>query len=202
MMKRIFVFRHGETDWNREGRMQGHLDIPINETGRDQANRLATQLLEHRIEAILSSDLLRAQQTAGIVSAQLGVPVFLDARLREAHLGEAQGLTRDEIIHRFGESALERWRSSHPMDADVSYSGGETGRQVRDRVFTAIETFLSQNSFEILAVSTHGGVIRRMIERIHPPQTGRLDIPIHNGVLYQITFDPKQNIWDWVKSPE
>lgn len=193
-MKNLFIFRHGETDWNREGRFQGHFDIPINETGQEQARQLATRLSNHAIQAILSSDLLRAQQTAQIVADQLGIPVFLEPRLREAHLGEAQGLTREQIIAKFGETALERWRSSHPMDADVSYSGGESGRQVRGRALSAIEEFLQKNSIQRLGISTHGGVIRRLFEHLFP-EMDRAQIRIPNGVLYQLSFQTKEGVW-------
>src|SRR5215467_11482476 len=88
----LFLFRHGETDWNREGRLQGHTDTPLNATGLAQAEALAEQLRTHRLEAVVSSDLLRAQTTARIVAETIGLPLFTEPGLREVDVGAAEGL--------------------------------------------------------------------------------------------------------------
>ncbi|MCM2323824.1 MAG: histidine phosphatase family protein [Oligoflexia bacterium] len=191
--KRLYLFRHGETDWNREGRFQGHIDVPINATGRAQARALVPRLRPLGLEVVLSSDLLRAQETAGIVAAELGVRVLSDPRLREAHLGEAQGLTREEIGARFGEEVVKRWRSIDVSDADVSYRGGETGRQVMDRVFEALEAVFEAQPFATIGVCTHGGVIRRIMQRLLPQ--GSEPVPIPNGVLYQVRYHRTSRDW-------
>jgi probable phosphoglycerate mutase len=193
-MKKLYVFRHGETDWNRDGRFQGHIDIPMNETGRMQARALAPLLEAHQIEAIYTSDLLRAQETARIIAGTLGVPVFISEKLREAHLGEAQGLTREEIVQKFGPETLARWRSGLPMDAEVAYSGGESGKEVGDRFFAAVREFLKIQPFQRVGISTHGGVIRRMMERILSDREGH--VPIPNGILYVIGHDPLHDHWE------
>lgn len=193
MIKQLFVFRHGETDWNREGRFQGHIDISLNETGRQQARALIPRLQTAPVQAILSSDLSRAQETARIIAEQLGVSVHCHPGLREAHLGEAQGLTVNEIVARLGQETLNRWKSYELTDADVSYPGGETGQQVMDRVFSTLENFLDQTEYQYLGVSTHGGVIRRMMQRLLPP--GSDPVPIPNTVLYAVEFDIKSRQW-------
>src|SRR5690349_8413010 len=99
--KHLFIFRHGETDWNVEERFQGHLDIPLNDNGRNQARELGQKMKHFGLEAIFSSDLCRASETAQIVAQSINVPIFKDPRLREAHLGQAQGLTRTEIESQF-----------------------------------------------------------------------------------------------------
>src|SRR5687767_15916178 len=106
-MARLYIFRHGETDWNLARRIQGHTDIALNERGRDQARDLANRLERYPIQAILSSDLARARETAEIVARRSDVPVFVDERLREASLGDAEGLTVDEAIARFGAEAWQ-----------------------------------------------------------------------------------------------
>lgn len=189
----LYVFRHGETDWNREGRFQGHLDVPLNETGREQARELVPKLRASAIEAVLSSDLSRAQETGRIVAEGLGVPMHIDERLREAHLGQAQGLTHTEISARFGDELIHRWRSYLPTDADVGYAGGETGRQVTDRVFAAMEAGIAQLGVRRLGISTHGGVIRRMMQKLLP--AGSEPVPIPNGVLYVLGYDPEHPRW-------
>ncbi|MFL5815318.1 MAG: histidine phosphatase family protein [Bdellovibrionia bacterium] len=193
MIKRVYIFRHGETDWNREGRFQGHLDVPINETGRRQAIELVSRLDGSGIEAILSSDLSRAYETARIVANQLGIPVFSHEGLREAHLGEAQGLVREEIERRFGTEIATKWRSNQISDADICYPGGETGAAIMKRVFDAMEAFLHDRAYENVAISTHGGVIRRVMQRLLPP--GSEMVPIPNTVLYLLTYDLKERRW-------
>ena len=123
----LFLFRHGETDWNREGRLQGHTDTPLNATGLAQAEALAESLRPHRLDAVLSSDLARAQTTARIVAETLRVPLFIEAGLRETDVGAAEGLLWVDAKTRFGEGLTERWYS----DGDVAFPGGETGIATR-----------------------------------------------------------------------
>lgn len=190
--KKIYIFRHGETDWNREGRFQGHSDIPLNDTGRSQAQALIPLLKKHTVEVIVSSDLSRAWETAKIVSNTLDIPLLMDSDLREAHLGEAQGLLFDEIEKKFGPQHLKRWRSSLPTDADIAYTGGETGKQVTERAFRALSRLIWLEDFHKIGVSTHGGVIRRIAQRLMPDAE---PIPIPNGVLYGLDYDSKQDRW-------
>ncbi len=199
-MTRVFIFRHGETDWNAEGRFQGHIDVPMNDRGRAQAAELIPALESSGIRAILSSDLSRARETAQIVASKLGIPVFSDRGLREAHLGEAQGLTIAEIEARFGKEKLQRWRSSHPTDADVAYKDGESGKHVMQRVFSAMERFIEANpEWGAIGVSTHGGVIRRVMERILPPDSPAVRIP--NCVVYELNFEREGRVWK-IPAPE
>lgn len=182
----IYLFRHGQTDWNAQGRFQGHTDVPLNDTGRAQARELAEKLHKAALEAILSSDLSRARETADIVAARLAVPVRSDPGLREAFLGEAQGMTYDEIRVRFGEDLTSRWRSDHPTDADVSYPGGEKASEVVRRSFDAIQRFLEPGDYSRVGVSTHGGVIRRVMQSLRPPGSPPVLIP--NAVVYRLEF--------------
>src|SRR4029079_8992231 len=100
-MTTLLVARHGETDWNRAGRWQGWADPPLNDTGRAQARRLAEELRETAVDAVYSSDLRRAFETAEILAAPHAVPVVADAGLREIDIGSWSGLTRAEIDARF-----------------------------------------------------------------------------------------------------
>jgi len=189
MKQSIFIFRHGETDWNREQRFQGHLDIPLNEKGREQARGLTPLLKDHAIEAILSSDLGRAVETAEIIAKALDIPVFKDERLREAHLGLAQGLTIDEIEKKFGNALFQRWKSPLLSDADISYPQGESGTQIYQRAQAAILHFLQTHHYKKIGVASHGGVIRRFMQNLLPP--GSPTAPIPNAGVYQILFDPR-----------
>ncbi|MDR3606422.1 MAG: histidine phosphatase family protein [Oligoflexia bacterium] len=191
--REIFIFRHGETDWNREGRFQGHVDIPLNDHGRAQAEALAEKLSPHGLEAILSSDLSRARETAEIVARRTRIPVFTDVGLREAHLGGAQGLTVEEIKRVHGAEVLERWKSVAVSDADVRYPGGETGAEVIERVFASLEKFIATTSYLRFGVACHGGVIRRVMQNIIPQSDAEPQkrVLIPNGVVYKILWEAK-----------
>jgi probable phosphoglycerate mutase len=187
----LFVFRHGETDWNAEQRFQGHIDVPLNENGRNQARNLISILRSQRIESILSSDLSRAFETASLIAEPLQIPVYQDERLREAHLGEAQGLTIEEIEAKLGKELVRRWKSNHLSDADISYPGGETGSVIARRVFEALETFIHSKPYRCIGVACHGGVIRRVMQNLLVPHPDSHHIPIPNGVLYKIHYHLK-----------
>lgn len=190
-MTKIYVFRHGETDWNQEERFQGHTDVPLNANGRVQAEGLVDTLRPFGIEIILSSDLSRARETAEIVARGLGgIPIEIDPRLREAHLGGAQGLTGVEIAAKYGHELVHRWRSWQATDADVAYPGGETGTAVLARVLAGLEEFLKKTPHDRVGVATHGGVIRRLMAKLLP--VGADPVPIPNGVVYAIGYDRGQ----------
>src|SRR3954469_18439411 len=95
-MTELLLVRHGETDWNAEGKLQGHTDRPLNDYGRRQAEALAERLAEERVDAVYARDLARTRETAEIVGARLGLPVVLDPDLRERNWGTWEGLTPGE----------------------------------------------------------------------------------------------------------
>jgi broad specificity phosphatase PhoE len=150
----ILLARHGETDWNREGRFQGHADPPLNETGRAQAAELAAELEGVELAAVYSSPLRRAVETAAVVAAEHGLePVAVDA-LREVDVGSWQGLTREEIEARFPEQ-FARW-----LDYDQGWEDGESYEGMgRRAVAVLLELAAAHEGERILAV-THGGPIR------------------------------------------
>ena len=115
-MTTLLLVRHGETDWNRDGRWQGGSDTSLNDLGREQACSLAAEL-DGDIAAVYSSDLARARETAEIVAETLGLEVQVDARLRERGFGSWEGLTTPEIENRFGDSH-RRWRAGEGAGAD------------------------------------------------------------------------------------
>jgi len=107
----LFLFRHGETDWNRQGRLQGHTDTLLNATGLVQAEALTERLRPHRLDAVVSSDLARAWTTGRIVAEGLGVPLISEPGLREANIGEAEGLYWPEVKSL---AALRRFVTEQP----------------------------------------------------------------------------------------
>ena len=140
-MATLILVRHGETDWNAAGRLQGHTDRPLNEYGRSQAQALADRLAGDGIDAVYASDLARARETADIVAARLGLPVAVDTDLRERDWGNWEGLT-----------AAERER----VDLD-----GETAAAHRERTLRVLYSIAGRHAGERVVVVTHGGSIRR-----------------------------------------
>jgi broad specificity phosphatase PhoE len=180
----LFLFRHGETDWNREGRLQGHTDTPLNATGFAQAEALSESLRPHRLDAVVSSDLSRALTTAKIVAERLGLPLFTEAGLRETDVGAAEGLLWAEARSRFGEGLTRRWYS----DGDVAFPGGETGTETRARGLAALRRFTAAQRYRRIGVSTHGAMVRQLIKHALPP--GSPPAPVRNTTLYVLRYDP------------
>jgi len=161
-MTRLVLIRHGETDWNADGRWQGQADVPLNATGWKQALQIARCLKSTGISAIYSSDLQRASQTAQVLADEIGVPVRLDSRLREIHQGEWQGLLLGEIQVRYAQANQDRLRD--PMN--FSPPGGEPVAQVRARVLAAVQEILGLYPDETVAIVSHGFALAVLITHL------------------------------------
>jgi broad specificity phosphatase PhoE len=141
-MTELLLVRHGETDWNAEGKLQGHTDRPLNDYGRRQAQALADRLAGESIDAVYASDLSRARETAEILGAKLGLPVLVDPDLREKNWGNWEGLTSDERLH-------------------IEFEG-ETSEAHRDRTLSAVHRIVERHPGGRIVVVTHGGSLRRI----------------------------------------
>lgn len=153
---RVLAVRHGETAWNVDTRIQGQLDIPLNDTGRWQAERLAAAVADEGVSAIYSSDLLRAYQTAHAISRACHLPIVTDIGLRERGFGEFEGNTYKEIEARWPEQA-ERWRKR-----DVDFSPGVHGESLRvffERCVAVASRLAAAHPGETIALVAHGGVM-------------------------------------------
>jgi broad specificity phosphatase PhoE len=154
---RILLARHGETDWNRDNRFQGHADPPLNDAGREQAAALADSLAGERLAAVYSSPLRRAVETAELVAARHGLePRPVDA-LREVDVGSWQGLTRTEIESRFPEQ-FRRW-----LAFGQGWEDGETYEEMGVRVIHGLSELSARHDGESVVALTHGGPIRAAI---------------------------------------
>ncbi len=153
---RILAIRHGETTWNQDKRLQGHLDIPLNERGHWQAARAAAALREEPIAAVYSSDLSRAHQTACVIAAAQGLSVQAHSGLRERHFGDFQGRTWTELELEEPEATLA-WRTRVPDFAPRG--GGETLRQLRERIQSVLDEIAARHAGEQIVVVAHGGVL-------------------------------------------
>jgi broad specificity phosphatase PhoE len=155
----LLLARHGETDWNRDGRWQGHADTALNALGREQARELAESLAGEPLAAVYASDLSRARETAEIVARARGLPVVIDERLREINFGAWEGLTTPEVEERFPE-AVEAWRMN---DGFHEFTGGETYDVMGARVVAALEEIARAHPGEQVLVVLHGGPIRGLL---------------------------------------
>jgi broad specificity phosphatase PhoE len=157
----LFLIRHGETDWNAEGRWQGQTDIPLNQNGRIQAQKIARELAGEGIQVIYSSDLIRAVETAQALAASTGVQLRLDPRLREIHQGEWQGMLVSEIQSRY----TERFELRIQNPLAIAPPGGETVLQVQSRAFQALDEILQKHPQQTVAIVAHGFVLA--VIRVH-----------------------------------
>lgn len=151
----MLAIRHGETAWNVDTRIQGQLDVPLNDTGRWQAQRLALALADERIDALYASDLLRAMQTAQTLAATSRCAIIADAGLRERGFGKFEGLTFREVAERWPEQS-ERWRRRDP---DFGPEGGEVLRDFYARCVRTITRLAAAHPGQAIAVVAHGGVM-------------------------------------------
>lgn len=158
-MTELILIRHGETDWNRELRFQGQLDVPLNEVGLEQARRVAERLATEPAHLVISSDLQRAQQTAQAVTQYLPARGLraptLEASLREQHFGLAEGLSTAEVQARHGQA----WSQWLRFDEEFAFEGGENTRAFHARVMAAVHALRQQHPQGSLVVVTHGGVL-------------------------------------------
>jgi probable phosphoglycerate mutase len=162
-MTRLLIVRHGETQWNRESRIQGHADSALTAQGIAQAQALGERLARERIDHLYSSDLGRALETARIIAARTGHGVRVEPRLRERNFGVGEGLTYGELDHEYPE-VFSRVRETDP---DYEIPGGESRRQHYERVGAAFEALARAHPGETLAVVCHGGVLAAFFRRIH-----------------------------------
>lgn len=167
-MTRLILIRHGQTDWNAEGRWEGQTDVPLNSRGLEQAQRIASELAETGIQAIYASDLQRVQQTVEPLARLTGLPVQVDPRLREIHQGDWQGLLVTEIVDRYGE--LFHRRNADP--SAVAPPGGETLEQVQQRAYTVLDEILVRHPHDTVAIVAHGFVIALLRLRLEGRPVG------------------------------
>ena len=153
-MTTIFLARHGESDWNVEKRFQGHSDRPLTERGREQAHALADLLASEKIDAVYTSPLSRALETAEIVAARAGLEPVALPELREVDTGSWSGLSRVDVEARFPEG-FARWRSG-----GSGWEDGETYQQMAERVIGARRTIAEDHADGRVLIISHGGPIR------------------------------------------
>jgi len=168
----ILLARHGQTDWNREARLQGQADRPLDAVGRRQARELAASLGAEAIDVVYSSDLRRARDTAAAVAARRGLPVLEVPELREKDYGSWEGLTDAEIRERYPESGFGGW------------GDGETTEAVAARVLDALGRIAVRHDGATVLVVSHGGPIAAV--RRH---AGADEMPVANGDVLRLIVE-------------
>jgi broad specificity phosphatase PhoE len=161
---RLFLIRHGQTDGNKEGRVAGHTDIPLNAEGVAQAEKAAELLKDKKIDVIVSSDLLRARMTAEAIAKTTGAEIIYDSNLRERNWGKAEGLLRDE------------WKALYPTgltDYFFRFPDGESYEDLEKRAHVALELHRNNHANKNIVIVAHGGTIRvvlKLIRDLSPTQ--------------------------------
>jgi probable phosphoglycerate mutase len=187
----ILLIRHGETAWNAERRLQGHLDIPLNDEGERQAALLAGALAAEPIDVLVASDLRRARQTAQAVADLRGLALDIEPALRERGYGGFEGLLYSEIEQRFPRE-FAAWQA-RDVEAQLppGRNVGESFRTFFDRATGAILALAAANPGKTIALVAHGGVLEcayRLAQRL-PLETPR-DFKVYNASINRFRFDP------------
>jgi len=185
---RIIAVRHGETAWNAAARIQGHKDIDLNDTGRWQAERVAEALARETIDAIYSSDLGRAHQTALAIGRHCASPVIAHSGLRERCFGMFEGSTFDEI-HRSWPEQAQRWRKRIP-DWEPP-EGGESLLALRERVARTAQAVAAPHGGQQIVLVAHGGVLDALYrlatgQEVNSPRTWQLPNGAINRLLWTL----------------
>ena len=164
----LWLVRHGQTDWNLQGRYQGHADPPLNAVGLAEAAHAAQELSKLNLDALFCSDLLRAVQTAEQIAAATGLPCFVDPRLREVNLGGWEGMLSTDIKQNFPAEIEARRRDP------VGYRppGGETLGEVAGWIFQALDEITALYPGGQVAVVSHGLALAVLIARAHGMEPG------------------------------
>ncbi len=177
-MTELVVVRHGETDWNAEGRMQGHEDVELNAKGIRQSQAIAARLAGDSFAALYSSDLKRAYQTAQYIAGIIGCDIISDNQLRERHLGILQGFTKEEALQRFPE-VYSRFLGGDP---DYVIPEGESRRQKYQRSVACLKEITRRHPDDRVLVVTHGGVLIDLVRLAFGlPLTSRVTIKLFNA---------------------
>jgi broad specificity phosphatase PhoE len=186
-MTTLVLVRHGETEWNRNGRWQGHTNVPLSAAGREQARRLAERLKAEgaMFDHIYASDLHRAFETAEIIATALGLAVHPLIELREIDIGAWSGLTSDEIRARYA----EEW-AFHEQGTDFRRGGhGETLQEFQTRVARVADQLVRTHPGQRLLVATHGGTVRALLHYVAQLTGYGMDTPIGNTSLTEVVFE-------------
>lgn len=197
-MTELILIRHGETDFNRELRFQGQIDVPLNAVGFEQARRVAEHLAGESVQHLVCSDLLRTRQTAEASSLQLALDPVADPGLREQAFGVVEGLHADEIRQRFPQA----WTRFTAFEADYTFDGGESPRTFHTRVMAVLQRLEQQYRGQRVVVVTHGGVLDMVYRTAtgQPLSGPRKSVIPNGGISYVRLSDSRVDILNWAET--
>lgn len=188
-MTELILIRHGETEWNRERRMQGQIDTPLSDLGRAQAEAVGQRLARHPFHRIYSSDLTRAWDTAAAISRASGHDVVPEPRLRECTFGMFEGLTYPEMAQRY---PAEHARFLLREDDYAVPGGGESPRQFYERSLGCLEAIAAAHPGECIVVVTHGLVLDTLHRAArNMPLNAKREAPLLNASLNTFRREPQ-----------
>jgi probable phosphoglycerate mutase len=183
MTTRLCIVRHGETAWNAEHRVQGQLDIPLNEIGLRQAQAVGLALGAERFDAIYSSDLARARQTADPIASLLSMKILVEKELRERHYGIFERLTYAEVKKKFPED----YARFEARDPEYAFRTGESLKDFSARSISIVTRIVKAHPGQSILVFTHGGVLDKLYRHITGlPLSAERDFGIPNAGLNRV----------------
>lgn len=186
MIKDFYIFRHGQSSYNLAGRTQGRTnDSVLTDLGKEQARFVGEKLKDKKIQVILCSPLTRAKQTAELANLALQVPIIYDEHFIEVDVGEIEGMHYTDIQKKYGEK-YQQWRSSDKKYENLCFRGGETKKQVRERVFEGLNNYIAENKYDVFAVSSHGIMLDQILITL-----GMENQKVTNGAILHLCHDGK-----------
>eukprot|EP00056_Hartaetosiga_gracilis_P020503 m.19844 g.19844 ORF g.19844 m.19844 type:complete len:203 (+) comp8507_c1_seq2:36-644(+) len=187
---RLLIVRHGETDWNREKRLQGHIDTDLSDVGIEQAEKAGEYLSNHSFHAVYASDLKRAVNTAKAICSTAGIENEIETTpsFRERHFGVLSGNTIDYCCVHF-KDVFQRIK-----EVDYQLPEGESIRQFRERVAHGLELLASEHKGETVMLVTHGGTVRAILHHVLGDKVG-CNLHIKNTSLTEVTWC-EENGWN------
>ncbi|MFI3242332.1 MAG: histidine phosphatase family protein [Alphaproteobacteria bacterium] len=193
-MKNFYIFRHGQSSYNLAGRTQGQTnDSVLTELGKEQASEVGKRLKSLNIDIILSSPLKRALQTTEFANKTLNTKVVVDDRFTEVNVGEIEGLHYTEIQEKYGEKYLQ-WRSLDKQFENIHFKGGETKKQVRERIFNGLNEWAKNSEHSNIAVSSHGIALSQILIAL-----GKEAEDVKNGAILHLKKDNNDwSIVEWI----
>ena len=181
-MLHLMLVRHGETEWNKQRRYQGQLDIPLSTFGRQQAELLGERLIGKKIDALYTSDLSRTSETANIIAEMCGLQVLPEPRLREMNFGVLEGLTFEEGQAKYPEM-IATWLDDYNQPPD----GGEKLEDFTGRIHSLLDDLKRKHDGDILLLVTHGGFLGELLRQVFKLSLdGRWYFELENASLSEI----------------
>ena len=170
-MKKLFIFRHGETDGDKSTQLAGKLDMSLNEKGHEQSKNLISFFKKNPVDILFSSDLIRAKETAELLSKGVNIPLILTAHLREINIGKAKGLEWDTVLERFPD--INWSKRFNPENKMMKFPKGESYHEFKGRVLSFLRFVSKKREETNIAISTHDGVMEVILNAMNLPSKGR-----------------------------